>query len=358
MMQHLPSLAGVAALSVLIIKLLIPLSHSIGLLDRPCKRKNHSGAIPLIGGISIYLTVILSSLLFLELSDTFIGIALVCGLVTLVGMFDDRYPLQARYRLIVQLLAGVAIAGIGVKVTTLGNLLPFGELHLGLLAIPFTAVAITGLCNAYNMADGIDGLAGSLTLVSLSGLLFLAHGQAPNNEVLLLTYLCTSIAIFLTFNLRLCPKIKIFMGDAGSMFLGCAVAIAMIYFSQSQRQIINPATTLWLVAVPFMDMVRTMLRRIGKGKSPFHADRTHLHHILTRAGLSHRQALLCILAASISLAIVGIFLESVWPQSELLSFVLWLMVFGLYLRVFIAKPYIIAKVIRRRVNNRKQQHAL
>lgn len=349
MMHYLPSLAGVAALSFLIIRLLIPISHTIGLLDRPSKRKNHSGAIPLIGGISIYLSVILSSLLFLKLSDTFIGIALICGLVTLVGMLDDRYPLQARYRLIVQLMAGVAIAGIGVKVNTLGNLLPIGELHLGLLAIPFTAIAITGLCNAFNMSDGIDGLAGSLTLVSLSSLLFLANGHAPENEVLLLTYLCTSIAIFLAFNLRVCPKIKIFMGDAGSMFLGCAVAIAMIYFSQSEREVINPATTLWLVAIPLMDMIRTMLRRIIKHRSPFHADRTHLHHILIRTGFSHRQALLFIVLAAISFAVIGIFLERVWPQNESLSFILWFVVFGIYLKVLIARPFIVAKLIRRRV---------
>jgi UDP-GlcNAc:undecaprenyl-phosphate GlcNAc-1-phosphate transferase len=348
MMQYLPSLAGVAALSFIIIKLMIPLSHSIGLLDRPSKRKNHSGAIPLIGGICIYLTVFFSSLLFLELSDTFIGIALICGLVTLAGMFDDRYPLQARYRLIMQLMAGVAIAGIGVKVTSLGHLLPAGELHLGLLAIPFTTIAIAGLCNAYNMTDGIDGLAGSLTLVSLGSLLFLAYGQAPKNEVLLLTYLCTSIAIFLAFNLRVCPKIKIFMGDAGSMFLGCAVAIAMIYFSQSNREIINPATTLWLVAIPLMDMVRTMLRRISRHKSPFHADRTHLHHVLTRAGFSSRQALVFIVAVSISFAAIGIFLERVWPQNEALSFILWFAICGLYLKVLIARPYLVAKLIRRK----------
>lgn len=286
----------------------------------------------------------------MELSDTFIGVALICGLVTFMGALDDRYPLQAGYRLLVQLIAGLAIASIGVQVSSLGNLIGLGTIYLGLFAIPFTAIAITGLCNAYNMVDGIDGLAGCLTLVALCSLLYLTQGHAPDNEVVLLAYLCTSIAIFLMFNLTLRPKIKVFMGDAGSTFLGCAVAIAMIYFSQTGRDIINPATALWLIAIPMMDMVSTMLRRVTKGKSPLHADRTHLHHILVRSGLTHRQALICIVVVSGALATFGIFMERVWPQNEAISFALWLAVFWLYFKVVVTHAFKFARNLRRALN--------
>ena len=348
MMQYMSSIAGVAILSILITRLLIPISHLVGLLDRPSDRKTHAGAIPLIGGISIYLSAVLGSVAFLELSDTFIGVALICGLVTFMGALDDRYPLQAGYRLLVQLIAGLAIASIGVQVSSLGNLIGLGTIYLGLFAIPFTAIAITGLCNAYNMVDGIDGLAGCLTLVALCSLLYLTQGHAPDNEVVLLASLCASIAIFLMFNLTLRPKIKVFMGDAGSTFLGCAVAIAMIYFSQSGRDIINPATTLWLVTIPVMDMVSTMLRRLGKGKDPFHADRTHLHHILMRGGLNQRQALACIILVATGCALLGIFLERVWPQHETVSFVLWLTLFGLYFKFVVKHAFKFAKRLRRK----------
>ena len=286
----------------------------------------------------------------MELSDTFIGVALICGLVTFMGALDDRYPLQAGYRLLAQLIAGLAIASIGVQVSSLGNLIGLGTIYLGLFAIPFTAIAITGLCNAYNMVDGIDGLAGCLTLVALCSLLYLTQGHAPDNEVVLLAYLCTSIAIFLMFNLTLRPKIKVFMGDAGSTFLGCAVAIAMIYFSQTGRDIINPATALWLIAIPMMDMVSTMLRRVTKGKSPLHADRTHLHHILVRSGLTHRQALICIVVVSGALATFGIFMERVWPQNEAISFALWLAVFWLYFKVVVTHAFKFARNLRRALN--------
>jgi UDP-GlcNAc:undecaprenyl-phosphate GlcNAc-1-phosphate transferase len=118
----------------------------------------------------------------------------------------------------------------------------------------------------------------------------------------------------MVFTLTLRSKINVFIGDAGSTFLGCAVAIAMIYFSQSGRNIINPARTLWLVAIPMMDMVSTMLRRLSKGKEPFHADRTRLHHILIRGGLTQRQALACITLIASGCALLASFLESIWPQ--------------------------------------------
>ena len=349
MIQYLPSLAGVACLSFIMTRMLIPISHITGLVDRPDDRKIHLGSVPLIGGIAIYLSVLFSAVLFLNLPERFIGIALICGLITFIGALDDRYPVHPYYRLTMQLIAGVTLATIGGScLRDLGNLTGLGTISLGLIAIPFTAIAITGLCNAYNMVDGIDGLAGSLTIVSLISLLILANGRAGDNEVALLAYMATSIGVFLMFNLTLSPltNSKIFMGDAGSTFLGCAVAIAMIHFSQNHDAVIQPATALWLVAIPLMDMASTMVRRMSKGKSPFHADRTHLHHILMRAGFTQRQALVAIILAASSLAGFGIFLERVWPQYEAISFGLFLVVFALYFKFIFKHAFRFARTIR------------
>ena len=97
-----------------------------------------------------------------------------------------------------------------------------------------------------------------------------------------------------------------------------------------------------------MDMASTMLRRMQKGQSPLHADRTHLHHILMRGGLSQRQALLFIIAASIACALLGIFLQRVWPQNEAISFILWLGTFGLYCKLVVKHAFQFAKRIRRK----------
>ena len=204
----------------------------MGLLGRSSDRKAHIRTVPLVGAIYIYLSVVISSVAFLNLPETFIAIALICGLITFTGGLDDRYPLQPFYRLILQLMAGVTIASMGLSVYSLGNLVGLGDINLALFAIPFTAIALTSLCNAYNMVDGIDGLAGSLTLVTMCRLLYLTLDRAPDNEVALVALLCTSISIFLAFNLKVKGKSKIFMSDAGSIFLGCSVAIAMIFFSE------------------------------------------------------------------------------------------------------------------------------
>ena len=172
--------------------------------------------------------------------------------------------------------------------------------------------------------------------------------MAPDNEVALVAFLCASISVFLVFNLKVKGKSKIFMGDAGNMFLGCSVAIAVIYFSQSGRDIINPATALWLFSIPMMDMASTMLRRMQKGQSPVHADRTHLHHILMRGSLSQHPALLCIVAASIICELLGVFLERVWPQNEAISFILWLGTFGLYCKLVVKHAFQFAKRTRRK----------
>lgn len=116
-------------------------------------------------------------------------------------------------------MAGLTNTSMGVSVHSLGNLVGLGDINLALLAIPFMAIAITDLCNAYNMVDRIDGLSGSLTLVAMSSLLLTPH-RAPDNEVALVAFLCTSISVFLVFGLKVKGKSKIFMDDAGSMFLG------------------------------------------------------------------------------------------------------------------------------------------
>ena len=97
-----------------------------------------------------------------------------------------------------------------------------------------------------------------------------------------------------------------------------------------------------------MDMASTMLRRMQKGQSPLYADPTHLHHILMRDALSQHQALLCIIAASITCALLGIFLERVWPQNEAISFILWLATFGLYFKLVVKYAFQFARRIRRK----------
>ncbi len=154
-----------------------------------------------------------------------------------------------------------------IAITNVGNLLAMGDIPLLLLTVPLTALAVAGLSNAYNMIDGIDGLAASTITLPLSVLYLLAlQAGHPMANTLLLMIL--PLLVFLLFNLgpnnRLLPKI--FLGDAGSVTLGFLVTASLVYFSQGDNALILPVTALWLVTVPLMDMLATMLRRLRQGR--------------------------------------------------------------------------------------------
>ena len=218
---------------------------------------------------------------------SFFGAALL--LVT-VGAIDDRLELSPAVRFIAQVIAALLmIFGAGVVLKDLGSITPSGEmLQLGFMAVPFTVFATLGIINALNMCDGLDGLSGSLTLTSLSGLIMVASIWGIPADTALLPILGTAIVGFLLFNLRLLgrERASVFMGDAGSMFLGFALTWYAISLSQGESRALRPSAALWFLMIPIFDAVAMMLRRILKGRSPFEADREHLHHVFLLAGFS------------------------------------------------------------------------
>jgi UDP-GlcNAc:undecaprenyl-phosphate GlcNAc-1-phosphate transferase len=204
-----------------------------------------------------------------------------------------------------------------------GNLLGMGDIPLLLLAVPLTALAVAGLCNAYNMIDGIDGLGAGTIAVPLL-VLYLLAAQAGHPMANSLLLILVPLGVFLLFNLgpnnRLLPKV--FLGDGGSVTLGFLVAASLVYFSQGENALIEPVTALWLVAVPLMDMLSTMLRRFRLGRKLMAADRSHLHHTLIDLGLGRRQALALLVCGAALYAGIGLALEDIPAYLSLLCYVL------------------------------------
>ncbi len=314
---------AIAALSINWAAIFI--ARSFGLVDIPDSRKQHSGAIPLTGGVAIFLTILLGSIAcdVPPYSNNMMIIAIV---VFMVGVYDDNSHINATARLLIQFGSGVALATYGgIAIVNAGNLLALGDIPLLMLSIPLTALAVAGLSNAYNMIDGIDGLAASMILLPLLVLFGLASTQNhPMAPALLLMII--PLLVFLVFNLgpnnRVLPKI--FLGDGGSVTLGFLVTASLVYFSQGENTLIRPVTALWLVAVPLMDMIATMLRRWRKGHKLMDADRSHLHHTLMNMGLSPRQTLLLMAGYATLCALIGLGLEN-GPES--LSLLLYTLLF-------------------------------
>ena len=260
-----------------------------GWVDLPSTRKHHPHPVPVIGGVAMY-TAFCASLWWMP--DRHEGCAaLMASLLALVliGAYDDRRHIRPLVRLALQtaIVLAAALAG-GPWVTDLGDLLGWGPITLTGLALPFTLFGVVGVINAFNMIDGLDGLAGGLALIAagwLAVLCLTAPAPNPTDADLLLT-LVMVLAGFLAWNLRhpWRKKAKVFMGDAGSTLLGFALGWFMIDLSQGGQAVMAPITALWIMALPLMDTITVMIRRLRAGQSPFAGDRQHLHHLLLATG--------------------------------------------------------------------------
>lgn len=307
MVEHLSPLAALLATSLLIV-LLRPIARVAGLVDVPNERKSHAEPTPLVGGLAIFIALALTCEFVLPPAAglpvrqalSFFGAS---TLLVAVGVVDDFLELSPLVRFVAQIVATlVMIYGGGVVLNDLGTMMPGGGLlDLGVLSVPFTVFATIGVINALNMCDGLDGLSGSLSLVSLAGLLVASALWGGGGNMAMLTLLGACIVGFLLFNLRLPgrKRASIFMGDAGSMFLGFALTWFAISLSQGEVRVIRPSAALWFLMVPIFDAVSMMFRRLLQGRSPFAPDREHLHHVFLLAGYSVNQTvgMLSLLAA-------------------------------------------------------------
>ena len=296
--------------TVAILFVLAPVARRLGLVDHPEGRKRHQGSVPLVGGIAIYLGLVSSMAalppVFEALPWLMAGGLLVVG----VGALDDYCPISARWRVAVQIGAALlAIYGADVRVYDLGYLSLGGRvLTLGVFAVPFTVFSMVGVINALNLSDGTDGLAGTSTVLALLALMAMAS-LAGRYEVFPISIcLASAVTAFLLFNLpEVQPRMgRIFLGDAGSTLLGYLLACLLIASSQGDLRVFPPIIALWLLAVPLADTVTVMVRRLASGRSPFRADRTHLHHLALSAGLSQRQTVLLLSAMSVFCITIGL----------------------------------------------------
>lgn len=277
-----------------------------GLVDEPGGRKQHHGTVPLVGGLAMFAGVVVFALGG-EWSHGQMVLLAALTLLVLKGYLDDRYDLRATMRFLVQAIAVLMmIYWGGIRLDNLGNLFGAGDVILGSWAVPMTIFGVLGVINALNMIDGVDGLAGGLAFVSL--LVFAGFAMAGGflGETLLLPLL-VAVTGFMLFNVRTPwrPQASVFMGEAGSVLLGFSLAWTAVDFA-SVRQAFTPITAVWILAIPLMDTIALMLRRMLKGLSPFSPDREHLHHILQHAGFSQCQTVAIVWLLSSLFAAIGV----------------------------------------------------
>ncbi|MEZ9761303.1 UDP-N-acetylglucosamine--undecaprenyl-phosphate N-acetylglucosaminephosphotransferase [Vibrio splendidus] len=307
-------------------------AKAVGLVDKPNERKLHNGAIPLVGGISISLSI--SQYLVTHpdvIPHSQVFLASIAALIV-IGALDDKFDISFKIRLIVQAILSICMMYFAdLRLENIGNLFGLGDLHLGFLSPVITILAVIGAINAFNMVDGIDGLLGGLAIVTLGAIAILLKVDSQHGLAYLCVVFIVAIIPYILMNLGILGRErKVFMGDAGSMMIGFTVIWLLLGASQDPSEsLMRPITALWLIAVPLMDMAAIMFRRVRRGVSPFKPDREHLHHIFQRLGCTPRQTLAIICAIASSFAGFGIYGEFLKiPESTM--FILFLVCFAAY----------------------------
>jgi len=347
--------------TVLCIVLLRPISGALGLADHPDKRKDHVGAIPLIGGIAIWIAFVIC-LMFVGITAKMAILVLSGGLLTLVGAVDDAKDLPPRLRLLLHIVAALIMCVFGgVVVQSLGELfIPGTELNLGLVAIPFTVFAVVAMVNAANMSDGLDGLCGLQLLVPLAGLAVLSGMAGDQEHFLPLMAICGCLLGFLIFNLRTPwrSRATIFLGDAGSNFLGLLLAWFLIDMSQGSDAVLKPVAVLWFALLLIYDSVEVIARRLLRGESPLAAGREHLHHVFLLAKFSVSETVMTMGGITLVGVLIGMSTTLFYiPDSALFAaFILFGLLFLRWiLHTWSVMRFLYRSICRRRSDRRSSQ---
>ncbi len=297
-----------------------------GLVDNPKNdvnnRKMHQRPMVRLGGVSIFAGTIIA-LLLVWLFGGFgwlppnkeweiWGVTIGGVAFFLIGLADDLYNLSPMRRLVLQTVVASAAWGVGVRIDFLS--VPFGDLiHIGLFSLPLTVIWLVGMANAINWIDGLDGLAAGGCGISAVVMMVLTLFMEQPAAALIAAALAGAALGFLRYNFN--PAI-IFMGDGGAYFMGFTLAgVGVIGLVKGATMATVAVTAVLLpfvvLAVPILDMSVVIISRITQGKSPFIADKRHLHHRLIQAGISHRLTVLFIYALTLWVGSIALGLSNI-----------------------------------------------
>lgn len=269
-------------------------------------RRMHKVPIPRMGGLAIFAGFLISSILFIPLTEQYRAILIGALILVVLGIVDDIVALDAKIKFVGQTVAALIPAISGVVIQGFGN--PFIEndyMPLGIFAIPITVFWIVGITNAVNFIDGLDGLACGVSAIATVTMLVIAILFSEVQVALMMAALAGACLGFLPYNMN---PAKIFMGDTGAMFLGYTLAVASVQGLFKFYAVISFAVPFILLGLPIFDTGFAIVRRILKGQSPLQADRGHVHHRLIDLGFDQKQSVAILYAFSALMGLTAVIL--------------------------------------------------
>lgn len=323
-------LLGTTVSTATFLYIFAPAANYLRLVDVPDQqRKLHTGNVPLTGGLSLYLSLVvifyISGYAAVSLSPSrdFWPVTTAClAMLVMMHAVDDIVELRAETRLFLDAMLAFFICTYAVvKLTTLGNLIGMGEVTLGRFSVIMTVFCFVAASNAFNMVDGIDSLCSGLGIVALLTLATLIGlGGAPVQPQLVECMLVVVVALTVAYIANqglLGPRMRIFLGDSGARLIAFMVAIAVIL--AAQHKLIHPVMAYFPIAVPVCDCLVLMATRMLHGRSPVSGDRLHLHHLLQDVGLRPRQTRRAILSIAVMFSLAGIGFQLIGPPDWVIS---------------------------------------
>lgn len=307
-LTYLAQAAFAAFVAALLILMLRRPAERWGLVDVPGGRKRHAAPVAVTGGIAFTAATLLALAASFSAFGQYYAFFAGMLILALTGALDDLGEVSAGTKMLVQVIVAVLMTSGGANfLINLGNLFATDPINTRLWGIPLTVFATVAVINAINMFDGLDGLAGSLAFVMLLFLTAFALAIGDLNAAKIIVVLAGAIAGFLLFNLpgAVGGSHRTFMGDAGSMVLGFAIAWFSVSLTQLNTINVPPPTMLWVLGILLMDVFTVTVRRLARRRSPMAPDRDHIHHILMRRGYSPRSTLALLVGANAGLACVG-----------------------------------------------------
>lgn len=308
-------------LSIKMIPGIIYLANMKGLMDEPGARSMHIKNTPNLGGVAIFIAFLLTILVIGSLNNflqpdfqKLLVLLAAVAILFFLGVKDDLVGLSPTKKFIGQGIAAILVVLItDVRIFSFEGLFGIWELPY-LVSVLFSVLVFVFIVNAFNLIDGIDGLAGTIGIISstLFGVFFLIN---ENYMLVLVSLILVGALIgFLRFNLS--ENQKLFMGDSGSMFIGLLLTYQAICFLGCQDPFVSPYIVLnapililAILSFPILDTLRVFIIRIAQHRSPFSADRNHIHHRLTDIGLSHKQSVILIAIANVLVVGLAFFIK-------------------------------------------------